>query len=115
MTGLIANADDATGSTVMRHVMVHKILLTCGILSSLLYVAATILAAMVWEGYDSIVQPVSELGAIDAPSQPVMLLLGTIYDLLVIAFGIGVWRILPMASVRYAAWQDCCSAMEPLA
>jgi len=92
MTGLLANADEVTGSTVTRHVMVRKILLVCGILSSLLYVAATILAAMVWEGYDSILQPVSELGAIDAPSQPLMLVLGTIYDLLVIAFGIGVWK-----------------------
>jgi Protein of unknown function (DUF998) len=92
MTGLIASADDVTGSTVTSHVMIRKILLACGILSSLLYVGATFLAAMVWQGYDSILQPVSELGAIDAPSQPVMLLLGTIYDLLVIAFGIGAWK-----------------------
>jgi hypothetical protein len=61
-------------------------------LSSPLYVVATILGAMAWEGYNAIVQPVSELGAIDAPSQPIMLMLGTIYDLLVIAFGFGVWR-----------------------
>jgi hypothetical protein len=92
MTGLIAGADDVIGSTVTRHVMIRKILLACGILSSLLYVAATILAAMVWEGYDSILQPLSELGAIDAPSQPLMIVLGSIYDLLVIAFGIGVWK-----------------------
>lgn len=92
MTGLIVRADAVIGSTVTRHVMARKILLACGILSSLLYVAATILAAMVWEGYDAILQPVSELGAIDAPSQPLMLVLGTIYDLLVIAFGIGVWK-----------------------
>jgi hypothetical protein len=92
MKGLIASADAVIGSTITHHVMVGKILLACGILSSLLYVAATMLGAMVWEGYNSIVQPVSELGTIDAPSQPVMIMLGTIYDLLVLAFGIGVWK-----------------------
>jgi hypothetical protein len=92
MKELNADTDDVIGSAVTRHMMVRKILPACGILSSLLYVAATILAAMVWKGYDSIWQPVSELGAIDAPSQPLMLVLGTIYDLLMIAFGIGVWK-----------------------
>ena len=79
------------GSAVTRHRLVKKVLIICGILSSLLYVAATILGAMVWEGYNPIAQPVSELGAIDAPSQPVMITLGTVYDLLVIAFAFGVW------------------------
>lgn len=92
MTELNAGPDGTMGSAATRHMTVRKILLVCGILSSLLYVAATILAAMVWEGYNSIVQPVSELGAIDAPSQPLMIVLGTIYDLLVLAFGIGVWK-----------------------
>lgn len=92
MKELTVGADGVIGSTVTRHVMVRKILLACGIVSSLLYVAATVLGARVWEGYDSILQPVSELGAIDAPSQPLMIVLGSIYDLLVIAFGIGVWE-----------------------
>jgi hypothetical protein len=52
--------------------MVRKLLLVCGILSSLLYVATVVLAAMRWEGYSSTSQTVSELIAIDAPTRPLV-------------------------------------------
>lgn len=72
--------------------MMQKLLLLCGIVSSLLYAATTTIVAMlVWEGYDPIFQPVSELGAIGAPPQTLMIALGTVYSILVIAFGFGVW------------------------
>ncbi len=71
--------------------MARKLLLVCGIVSSLLYVAANVFGAMAWAGYDSISQPVSELGAIGAPSQAIMLMLGTPYGILTIVFGFGVW------------------------
>lgn len=69
--------------------MVRKLLLLCGVLSSLVYVLANILGALQWEGYSSISQTVSELSAIDAPSRPLMVLLLSIYSVLVIAFGLG--------------------------
>lgn len=72
--------------------MVRKLLLVCGILSSLLYVATIVLAAMQWEGYSSTSQTVSELLAIDAPTRPLVVLLFVTYALLVYAFGVGVWR-----------------------
>jgi hypothetical protein len=71
--------------------MVRKVLLVCGILSSLLYVATNILGAMRWEGYSSTSQSVSELFAVDAPSRPLVVPLLIAYDILVIAFGLGVW------------------------
>jgi Protein of unknown function (DUF998) len=71
--------------------MVRKVLLVCGIVSSLLYVAMNIIGAMQFEGYDSASQAVSELFAIGAPSRPVWVLLGIVYQVLVIAFGWGVW------------------------
>jgi hypothetical protein len=71
--------------------MVRKVLLICGILSSLLYVAMNILGAMQFEGYSSISQTVSELSAIGAPSRPLWIALGIPYDVLLIAFGMGVW------------------------
>jgi hypothetical protein len=71
--------------------MVRKVLLICGIVSSLLYVAMNIVGAMQFEGYDSTSQAVSELFAIGAPSRPVWVLLGIVYQVLVIAFGWGVW------------------------
>jgi hypothetical protein len=72
--------------------MVRKVLLVCGILSSLLYVATVVLAAIRWEGYSSTSQTVSELIAIDAPTTPLVVPLFVIYSLLVYAFGVGIWR-----------------------
>jgi len=71
---------------------VRKVLLVCGIASSLLYVATDILAARRWEGYSSIAQTVSELIAIDAPTRPLVVPLFLTYSVLVIAFGVGVWQ-----------------------
>src|SRR5215472_14705163 len=70
--------------------MIRKILLICGILSLLLYVAMNIFIAMRWDTYNSASQTVSELSAIDAPTKPVWVVWGTIYTLLFIAFGFGV-------------------------
>src|SRR5574341_2440544 len=68
----------------------RKVLLVCGILSSLLYVATDILGAMRWEGYSCASQAVSELSAIGAPSRPLVVPLFLTYSVLVIAFGFGV-------------------------
>lgn len=64
----------------------ERFLLICGPLSSLLYVVATILGAMVWEGYNALSQTVSELFAIDAPSRSLVIPLFLVYDALMIAF-----------------------------
>jgi hypothetical protein len=71
--------------------MVRKVLLICGVLSSLLYVAMNVFVAMQWEGYSSASQTVSELSAIGAPTRPIWVWLGIAYTLLVTAFGWGVW------------------------
>jgi hypothetical protein len=72
--------------------MARKILLICGIASSVLYVAMNIIAPLRYPGYDSFSRTVSELSAIGAPSRPLWLVLGTVYGLLLIAFGVGVWH-----------------------
>ena len=71
--------------------MLQKVLLVCGILASLLYVAMNVVVAMQWEGYNSVSQTISELSAIGAPTRPLWVLLGPFYTVLVIAFGWGVW------------------------
>ncbi len=71
--------------------MLRKILLGCGILSSLLYVADDILAGASWRGYDFTAQAFSDYSAIGAPTRPLILLVSPIYSALVIAFGAGVW------------------------
>jgi hypothetical protein len=71
--------------------MVVKVLLICGILSSLLYIGTDMPATMRWEGYSYTSQSISELMAIEAPTRPFMVPLFAAYSVLVIAFGLGVW------------------------
>jgi hypothetical protein len=72
--------------------MLRKTLLVCGILSSLLYVAIDALAALRYPAYHSYLsQAISELGAVGAPTKELVDPLFLIYDLLIIAFGVGVW------------------------
>jgi hypothetical protein len=70
---------------------VRELLLACGVLSSLVYVANNVLCALVWPQYSSFSQTISELSAIDAPSRPYWIGLCAAYNLLLLAFGIGVW------------------------
>jgi len=71
---------------------VRKLLLVCGIASSLFYVAMNVFVPMQYEGYNSASQTVSELSAIGAPTRPLWVWLGAAYTLLVAAFGWGVWE-----------------------
>jgi len=88
---LVAGSNDMIGAAVPHHWMVRKVLLVCGIVSSLFYVATTIVGAMLWEGYSSTSQTVSELFAIGAPTRPLVIPLLIIYALLLYAFGLGIW------------------------
>jgi hypothetical protein len=72
------------------HLMIRKVLFACGILSSLLWVGADILAAIVYEGYSYTSQAISELSAIGAPTKPLLGTTGAIYEVLLFAFGLGV-------------------------
>jgi hypothetical protein len=68
----------------------RKILLSCGILSSLWYLAINIIVPLQDANYSSVTQTVSELSAIGAPTRVLWVLLGTLYPLLYSAFGWGV-------------------------
>ena len=70
--------------------IVRKVLLICGVLSSLLYVAMNIFVPMLFPGYSSASQTVSELSAIDAPTRSLWVMLAIVYSFLVIAFGWGI-------------------------
>lgn len=70
----------------------RTILLSCGILAALLYVAMLVFVPAGWPGYSSASQTVSELSAIGAPTRPLWVALGAVYTLLVVAFGLGIWE-----------------------
>jgi hypothetical protein len=70
-------------------------LLTCGILAGVLYVAMTLFVGLLWDDYSVADQTISELSAIDAPTRPLWMVLGTVYTVLIIAFGWVVWTTAP--------------------
>jgi len=68
---------------------VRRLLLGCGVLSSVLYV---LVVSLPYEGYSPVSQNVSELLAVGAPTRPLMIvLLVAVYNLLVLALAAGVW------------------------
>jgi len=73
----------------LRWSRLRNALLLCGIFSSFLYVLANVITAILYEGYSSVSQTVSELSAIGAPTRALWVSLMIPYTLLVIAFGIG--------------------------
>jgi hypothetical protein len=76
----------------VRGRMMQRVLFVCGILSSLLYVATDVLGGLRYEGYSFTSQVISELMAIDAPSERFVDPLFIAYGVLVLAFGAGVFR-----------------------
>jgi hypothetical protein len=72
--------------------MTRKLLLGCGVLSSLLYAVMLVVVPLEWEAYSSASQTVSELSAIGAPTRSLWSVLAVEYGLLLFAFAWGVWR-----------------------
>lgn len=72
--------------------MVRRSLLLCGVLSPLLYAVADALAGLRWEGYSFRDQTISELAAIGAPSRLFFSMFLIPVHLLLVAFGVEVWR-----------------------
>ena len=70
----------------------RQALLTCGILSSLLYVVTDVLGGVRYEGYSFVSQAVSELAAVGSTSKAFVDPLFFTYGLLALAFGVGVFR-----------------------
>jgi hypothetical membrane protein len=98
----------------MRSERVHdsllvKVLLACGVASSLVYVATDMLASSRWEGYDWTARMVSDLLAVSAPTRSFIVVPMSVYNLLILAFGIGVWlrgwnRPLRVAGAMFIAY-----------
>lgn len=71
--------------------LARRHLLTCGLWSSLLYVATDLMAASWYAGYSIADQNYSELLATGAPTRFPMILVSIAYNLLVAVFAAGVW------------------------
>lgn len=80
---------DMRARTVPEGAAARKVFLICGILAALLY--GTMMAAIRFPGYNPVSQTVSELSAVGVPTRPLWIILGSLYEVLIVAFGAGVW------------------------
>jgi len=71
--------------------ILNRLLLVCGILSSLWYLSINIIVPIQDPGYNVASQTVSELSAIGSPTRVLWNLLSPFYSLLIIPFGWGIW------------------------
>ena len=72
---------------------VHQALLACGMLYALLYpIVNDVIAATMYDGYSRTSQAVSELSAVGATPRGLLTALSPLFVLLLIAFGVGIWR-----------------------
>lgn len=85
--GITIPVDASAGMSLL-----HRMLLWCGVGSSVLYVAMNVFIPLQFEGYRYADHTVSELSAIGAPTRTVWVLFAIVYVLLFSAFGLGVLR-----------------------
>lgn len=79
-----------------QHALVRELLLACGVLASLVYVAADLAAAIAYPAYHSFSsRAISELMASGAPTERLVDPLLLLYDALMMAFAVGVWMSSP--------------------
>jgi len=91
MKNMIAGSNKMVDTTMTGHSMLQKVLLGCGIVSSLFYTGMDVIGGTRWQEYSWFSQEFSQLSAIGAPSRTLHLVLNPIYSLLVIAFGLAIW------------------------
>ena len=77
---------------VSRRGTVQSVLLGCGIVSTIMYIAVDLLAASRHPDYRLVDQAISELSAIGAPTAHYWSAMGPAYEVLMLVFGIGVLR-----------------------
>jgi hypothetical protein len=70
----------------------QTVLLACGVIAPLVYLASDAIAGLRWDGYSFRDQTISELNAIGSPSRSLTIALGLAGYACLTAFGAGVWR-----------------------
>jgi hypothetical protein len=91
MWGLPVVAGDLlTIPMIPRNQSIKKLLLVCGVLSSVFYVAMNVFIPLLYPGYRSAEHTVSELSALGAPTRTLWITLGYLYTIFILAFGWGI-------------------------
>jgi hypothetical membrane protein len=79
-------------SRAWRSGTARKALLVAGIVAVGVYALGDLLSGLLYEGYSFKDQAISELSAIGSPVRPLKVAFLTTHGLLLVAFGVGVWR-----------------------
>ncbi len=80
---------------------VMKALLFAGIAAVVIYGLGDLVSGLLYHGYSYRDQAISELSAFGSPVRPIMVTAILIHGLLVLAFGVGIWRSADRASLRW--------------
>lgn len=72
--------------------MKNKVLMLCGILAPVVYVLTVILGGVLRPGYSHVSQAISDLMATGAPNKSLLDPLFALYNLLAIAFALGLFQ-----------------------
>ena len=81
--------------------MTTKGLLVAAIASVVVYGLGDLASGLLYDGYSYRDQWISELSAFGSPVRPVMVTAILVHGLLLIAFGIGIWRFSDRKSLRW--------------
>jgi hypothetical membrane protein len=76
-------------------------LLVAGIVAVGVYALGDLLSGLLYEGYSYRDQAISELAAFGSPVRPLMVAAILVHGLLLVAFGVGVWRSADRRSLRW--------------
>lgn len=79
-----------------------RLFLIAGLVAVGVYALGDLLSGLLYEGYSFRDQAISELTAIGSPVRPLMLAVIMAHGLLLITFGVGVWRSSARRSLRLA-------------
>ena len=79
-----------------------RALLWAGIAAVALYGVGDLVSGLLYGGYSFRDQAISELAAFGSPVRPLMVTVILLHDLLLVAFGVGVWRSAARKSLRWA-------------
>lgn len=95
--------------------LLQRILLSCGIVASILYLGTDLLAGNLIKGYSFSTDSMSDLGAVGSPTRLLVVLLTLAASIFLLAFGAGVWATTEQPILaRVVAGLICVNALTGL-
>lgn len=74
--------------------------ISCGMISSIVYVLHVYIGGALWEGYSHLKQPISDLTSLDAPNRELLNIFTNVYGVLTLIFAISVFVLIKINKNR---------------